>query len=145
VFPDSFQPWVYTAPTRQWQHVAAIQRFLADLPDDASVSATSFIVPHVSNRREVIRFPQLRLQNDDRRTVPVEYVIADLWQHQQYQAAYEDDRQQIRRLVPAIDRLLNTQRYGLIGFADGVVFLQRGTPSDAAALTAWTAYRQQLI
>ncbi|MBE9178329.1 DUF2079 domain-containing protein [Oculatella sp. LEGE 06141] len=142
--PNSFQPWVYTSPARQWQHVEAIEGILANIPPDASVAATSYIVPHVSNRREVIRFPQLRLRNDDRQVVQVDYAVVDVWQHQQYQPAFVDDRQAIRRLVPAIDRLLNNQRYGIVSFQDGVVLLQRATNSNQASLDAWLQYRQEL-
>jgi uncharacterized membrane protein len=141
--PDSFQPWVYVAPTRQWQHAQAIRGLMSQIPDDASVSATVHIQPHLSNRRELLIFPQLRLRNDQGRVVPMEYVIADLWQLEQYQTAFDDDRRRLQNFLPVLDRLLNN-RYGLIDFQDGVLLLQRGAASNSQAIASWSRYRQEL-
>lgn len=143
VIPDSFQPWVYTPPARQWQHAQVIRSFLAQVPGDASVSATNFIVPHLSNRRELLRFPQVRLRNDADQALLMDYAIVDMWQLVQYQAAFDDDRERLQQIVPAIDRLLE-RRYGITAFEDGIAFLRLRTPSDPAALQAWQAYRQEI-
>jgi uncharacterized membrane protein len=142
--PDSFQPWVYTSVPRQWQHAQVIRSLLAQIPADASVSATTYIVPHLSNRRELLRFPQLRLQNDAQKVIRVEYAVVDLWQLVQYQAAYDDDRERLAQIVPAIERMLQRGQYGMVDFQDGIAFMRRGTDSNPAALTAWTAYRQEI-
>lgn len=141
-FPDSFQPWVYTTPTRQWQHGQSIRRLLAQIPSDASVSASSFIVPHVSGRREVLRFPGVALRNDAGEEVQVMYAIADLWQFQLYQVAYPWEREQLQQSIRGINRLLR-RRYGLIGFEDGVALLQQGVESDAGAIAAWEDWQSQ--
>jgi uncharacterized membrane protein len=144
MIPDSIEPRVYISPARQWEHVAAARSLMAQIPDEASVSATTHIVPHLSSRREIIRYPALRLRTDDRTEISVDYVIVDLWQLQQYSVAFADSRNRLNRLVPRIDKLVEANRYGLIGIADGVLLLQHEVPSDNTALDDWNAYRQTL-
>ncbi len=142
--PDSFQPWVYVSPTRQWQHSQTIRSLLAQIPADASVTATDHIVAHVSSRREALRFPMQRLQDDRSKVKRVEYAIADLWYLQQYQPAFEDYRKSLKEAVEAIDQF-QTRRYGVVGFEDGVVLLQWKAADDSTALAAWRVYRRGAI
>ena len=144
LIPDSFKPWVYVSLPRQWEHVGQIRSFLAQIPPEASVSATTHIVPHLSSRREILRFPALDLRNDAKVAISVDYAIADLWQLQQYQIAFSDDRKRLREIVPVVDQVLEQGRYGMIGCKDGVVFLKRGAKSDPTALSAWKNFRREL-
>ncbi|NJO79964.1 MAG: DUF2079 domain-containing protein [Cyanobacteria bacterium RM1_2_2] len=141
--PDSFQPWVYVAPARQAQHSQAIRSLLAQIPSDASVTATDHIVAHLSNRREVLRFPMIRLRNDADKVVRVEYAIADLWYLEQYQSAFADYRKSLKLTADRVADFL-TKQYGLIDFQDGVALLHRRMPSDPDAVAAWSNYLQQL-
>ncbi len=75
----------------------------------------------------------------------MDYAIADLWQLQQYQVAFKDDREKLQAMIPAIDQMLTEQTYGLRTAQDGVLFFQRGVPSDPQALAAWHTLRQALI
>lgn len=143
MIPDSIQPLVYTSPLRQWQHVGVIRSFMSRIPDDASVSATTHIVPHLSSRREIVRFPELRLRNDDRLETRIQYVLLDLGQLQQYGAVFADDRQRLETSVKAVDRAID-RRYGVVGFTDGVLLMQVDVPSDPVALDAWEAFRRSL-
>ncbi len=140
VVPDSFQPRVYISPARQWSHVGTIRELMSQIPQDASVSATTHIVPHLSSRREIVRFPAIRLRDDVGEAIAVDYGIVDLWQLQQYGAAFEDDANRLRQMVPRVDRL--TQRaYGLVAFEDGVALLQRGVPSQPEAIAHWQRFK----
>jgi uncharacterized membrane protein len=141
--PDSFQPWVYVSPPRQWQHSQAIRSLLAQVPPDASITATDHIVSHVSNRREVLRFPRIRLINDEEENIRVEYVIADLWYLQQYQPAFADYRESLRRDIEDITRM-SDRRYGMVDFNDGVVLLQLDTESNPTAQAEWETFRQDV-
>ncbi|HEY9643529.1 MAG TPA: DUF2079 domain-containing protein, partial [Coleofasciculaceae cyanobacterium] len=141
--PDSFQPWVYVSPPRQWQHSQAIQSLLAQIPPDASVTATDHVVAHVSSRRQVLRFPMQRLRDDRDKTIRVEYAIADLWYLQQYQSAFEDYRNSLQEAIAAVDQL-QTRRYGVVGFQDGVILMRWKAASVPAALADWSAYRQSV-
>lgn len=144
LIPDSIRPWVYVSLTEQWQHVSQIRPLLGQIPPDASVSATTYLVPHLSSRREIIRWPDLRLRNDDREVEMVDYVIADLWQLLQYQAAFRLDRKLLRTSVPLINQLTANHEYGIIGFQDGIVLLQKAVASAPQATLAWTNFQQEL-
>lgn len=143
IIPDSVKPWVYVSLPQQWQHVNKMRPLLAQIPPDASVSATTYLVPHLSSRREILRLPALELRNDAQQVIKVDYAIADLWQLQQYQAAFKDDRAQLQNLTKFIDQLSNKE-YGIINFQDGVVLLKKGVSSDIQAYSAWLQFRQQV-
>lgn len=142
--PDSFKPWVYVSLPQQWEHASHIQSLLKRIPPNASVAATTYIVPHLSSRREIIRFPAFQLRNDAREVVDVNYAIADLWQLQQYQVAFKTDRQILKDSVYAIDLVLSKQLYGIIGFQQGVILMQKGATSDPGAVSAWQNFRRQI-
>lgn len=144
LMPDSFQPWVHISLTRQWVHVGQMNSMLAKISPDASVSATTYIIPHLSSRREIIRLPALQLSNDERQVVNVDYAVADLWQLQQYQVAFKDDRRQLQAIAFLIDRVFANQEYGIVGFKDGVILMQKSATSNPASVTAWLAFRQEI-
>lgn len=140
--PDSVAPRVYISPARQWQHVATIRSFMAEIPGDASVSTTTHIAPHLSSRREMVRFPKIRLVNDRQEEIRVDYILVDLWQLQQYQVAFADDRDRLRQMVPNIEKWVERRPYGLIGFEDGVAFLKQGAKTNEKAYHNWTQFKQ---
>ncbi len=142
--PDSVEPWVYVSPVEQWRHVPHIRALLAQIPSDASVSATTYIIPHLSGRREIIRLPGLEIRNDRQEVDSVDYIIADLWQMEQYQVAFGEDRRGLAIVTRLIDRVTAENQYGLIDFADGVVLLQKGVKSDQKAIAAWLNYRKKI-
>ncbi|BAU07282.1 DUF2079 domain-containing protein [Fischerella sp. NIES-3754] len=144
VIPDSVKPLVYVSLPQQWQHVNQMRPLLAQIPPDASVSATTYIVPHLSSRREILRLPALELRNDAQEVIKVDYAIADLWQLQKYQVAFKSDRSLLKDLTPLIDQLINNGEYGIIGFEDGVILLKKAASSDTQAKAAWLQFRQEL-
>ncbi|MBD1940058.1 DUF2079 domain-containing protein [Microcoleus sp. FACHB-68] len=144
LIPDSIQPWVYVSLPRQWHHVGYIRSFLKQIPPDASVSASTYIVPHLSSRREILRFPDLQLRNDAREVEKVDYAIADLWQLQQYQTAFKSDRQKLQETVPVIEQVTGSGEYGIVDFKDGVIFMQKGVASEPAAVAAWQVFRKEI-
>ncbi len=144
LIPDSFSPLVYVSPLHQWEHAQQMRSLLREIPPDASVAATFYLVPHLSSRREIVQLPLLQLRNDQREEISVDYAIADLWQLQKYQVAFRDDREKLQNLVPVIDQLLAQGSYGMIGCKDGIILMRQGTASEPTALAAWTAFRQEL-
>ncbi|MFH7029285.1 MAG: DUF2079 domain-containing protein [Heteroscytonema crispum UTEX LB 1556] len=144
LIPDSVKPWVYVSLPQQWQHVPHIRFLLREIPEDASVSATTYLVPHLSSRREILRLPALKLKNDGRQVIKVDYAIADLWQLQQYQAAFKGDRHMLQDLTKLIDQLINNREYGIIGFQDGVILLKKAASPNLEAANAWLVFRQQI-
>lgn len=144
LIPDSVKPWIYVSLPQQWQHVAQMRPLLAQIPSNTSVSATTYLVPHLSSRREILRLPALELGNDAKEVIKVDYAIADLWQLQKYQVAFKSDRRLLKDLVTLIDQLTNNREYGIIGFQDGVILLKKAASSDTQATAAWLKFRQQL-
>jgi len=144
LIPDSINPLVYVSLPQQWTHASKIYPLLAKIPPDASVSATTYIIPHLSGRREIIRLPSYQLINDHREAVNVDYAIADLKQLEIYQVAFSNDRGILEDTLNILDILTNEKDYGVIGFDDGVILLQRGAVNDPNAIQAWLDYRNQL-
>ena len=144
IIPDSIQPLVYVSLPQQWHHVAQARKLLAQIPVGASVSASTYLIPPLSSRREILWFPALQLRNDAGNVVSIEYAIADLWQLQQYQAAFKSDRQLLIDSMAIINQVLSDRQYGIIDYADGVVLLKKATLSSNQALANWLAYQKQL-
>jgi len=145
IIPDSIQPWVYTSPARQWQHAQAVRSLIAQIPPTASVTATGNIVAHLSNRREVLRYPATRLRNDAREVIQVEYAIADLWYPKQFQVAFDDERKTLIGMTNRISRWIERNQYGLIDLQDGVALLRSGVPSNPEAIAQWATFRQEVL
>ena len=144
LIPDSINPRVYVSAPKQWQHVPHIRALMAQIPADASVSATTYIIPHLSGRREITRLPALEIRNDAREITSVDYIIADLWQMEQYQAAFGEDRRALGGASNLINTVVAQNRYGLIDFADGVVLLQQGVDSNQQAIANWQDYQEKI-
>ena len=139
LLPDSFDPWVHISLPRQWHHVTQLRPLVAQIPPDASVSATTYIIPHLSNRRAIIRLPALQFRNDEQQVMKVDYAIADLWQLQQYQVAFKPERNDLQAIVAGIQQMTD-EEYGIIGFQDGVILLQKGVTSKPEAAAAWSVF-----
>ena len=142
LIPDSVQPWVYVSAEEQWQRVGEIRSLLANIPSDASVAATTYIIPHLSGRREIIRLPSLELKDDREEVIKVDYAIADLWRLHRYSVAFGDNL--LRAIATLIERVTENGEYGITGFNNGVILLQRGVPSHGEAIAAWSVFRQEI-
>ena len=143
--PDSVQPWVYIPAHQQWQHVSKMRPLLEKIPDDASVAATTYIIPHLSSRRAILRFPRMQFRNDAREVEKVEYIIVDLWRLNRYRVAFKSDRQRLETIVPRIEELYNSGEYGITDFADGVVLMEKGVVSNLDAVDGWKNFRQEIV
>ncbi|MEM8673121.1 MAG: DUF2079 domain-containing protein [Cyanobacteria bacterium P01_G01_bin.67] len=142
--PTAIKPLVYVSPSKQWQHAAKIRTLLAKIPDDAGVSGTTWLIPHLSSRREVIRLPGLHFKSDRQEIKMVDYIIADLWHTEQYQSVLTDYRKNLKTTANSIVQALAQEDYGIIGFAQGVVLLQQGVNSDEQALSGWNRYLEKI-
>lgn len=140
MIPTALKPFVYVSAPEQWEYSARIRTFLAKIPDDASVSGTTLLIPHLSSRREVIRLPGLEIKNDQQEINQVDYVIADLLHSQRYQVVLTNYRNNFKTIVRSINQALEGDNYGMIGFDQGVVLLQQGVTSDPQLLNNWRTY-----
>lgn len=138
--PDSFQPWVYVPLPQQWQQAQKMNRLLAAIPADASVTASTYIVPHLSGRRAILRMPRIEYLDDTGNPQAVDYIAADCWRLRRYQVAFRKDRDRYATFVPAINTLIESGQYGLIDAQDGLVLLQRDQPSEPTALIDWQTF-----
>ncbi|MCL2933446.1 MAG: DUF2079 domain-containing protein [Trichodesmium sp. MAG_R03] len=142
--PDSIKPLVYVSAHQQWQHISQMQPLLGKIPDGASVAATTYIIPHLSSRRAILRFPRIQFRNDARQVEKVQYIIVDLWRLNRYQVAFKSDRQRLATIVPQIEELYNSGEYGITNFEDGVILLKKGVTSNLDAVAAWQEFRQEI-
>ncbi|MGF1590961.1 MAG: DUF2079 domain-containing protein [Pleurocapsa sp.] len=139
LIPTAIKPFVQVLAPQQWQHTEKIQALLAKIPEDASVSATTWIIPHLSGRREIIRLPGLQIKNDRQEINQVDYIIADLWHNERYQAVLTDLRHNLNITAKSIDLAL-ASHYGMSDFNQGIVLLQKEVPSNPQALNEWQVY-----
>lgn len=164
IVPDSLTPRVYVPLIEQWHHASAIYPLLAQIPPQASVSATTYLVPHLSSRRTLVRFPtsiEAIVDGADSltdgitgteggspapETSPsrlVDYAIADLWQMDRYRAAFKSEGTLLNNALEQIDRALD-RGYGLVGYGDGVVLLKDRSPSNPDSRDRFDAFRRGL-
>ena len=150
LIPDFGRHALAISLSRQWEHAGHIRALINFIPPQASVSATSFLIPHLSNRREIIelsneRLPSLMLRNERGEDIEVEYILADLWHLQRYQVVFNPERRRLQALVSLFDQLLAQRRYGILGVEDGVVLLQKATASKSQPLADWLKFRSELM
>ncbi|MGL5874439.1 MAG: DUF2079 domain-containing protein [Xenococcaceae cyanobacterium] len=143
LLPDSIQPWVYISLPEQWQHSKEIRSMLAQIPANASVSATTYLIPHLSSRRELLRLPLLEFRDDRKLIVGVDYAIADLWRLQRYQVAFKRDRRELKEIIELVKREIIEGKYGIIGFNNGVILLGKGVQTPQKAAIAWQTFLEK--
>lgn len=140
LIPDSVKPLVYVSAPEQWRRSRDMNTLLAKIPNDASVAASNYIIPHVASRRGVIRLPGLEIKDDNQQIQQVDYLIADLWRMERYQLVFSNYRDELIAITQVIEQVLQDQQYGVAGFKAGVVLLQKNIDSDPTAMIAWQAY-----
>ncbi len=141
IVPDSIQPWVHVSLGEQWRRSSEIRSLMAQIPESASVSTTTYIVPHLSGRREIIRFPALEIRNDAEEVIKVDYILADLWQLRRYEISSKHERNLLRDMTRQIDTITSDGEYGITGFKNGVILLEKGAKSQPEAQKEWLVYR----
>lgn len=141
LIPDSVDPWVYVSLPEQWEHSGNIYRLMNKIPPEASVATTTYIIPHLSGRREIIRFPALQLRNDQEKVESVDYVLADLWRLRRYQVAFDDDLRRLRSMTYRIEEMRNQGNYGIIDFKEGVILLEKDAENHLNAVNSWLTFK----
>ncbi|MBW4471156.1 MAG: DUF2079 domain-containing protein [Stenomitos rutilans HA7619-LM2] len=142
--PDSIRPWVYVPPLAQVQHASQARSVLVQIPPQASVAATTYLIPPLSGRRAIVRFPNtMQFRDEAQQTQNVDYIVADLWQMQQYQPAFKLERNLLQASIKEVNQLLQAQSYGIQTFQDGVILLQRGLKTEPAIAGQWQEFTKQ--
>ena len=125
--PDSITPWVHAPMADQWAHAAEARQALKLIPHQATVAATTHLVPPLARREVLVRFPRAITYADRQGEIrPVDWVAADIGRLQRYAQAFKEDDDVLEETT---DRLTAMGRsYGIRALRDGVVILQRGAP-----------------
>jgi hypothetical protein len=142
--PYQINPWISQPLGKQWQYAASIQSVLNTIPNDASVSTTGFIVPHLAQRRNIIRLPVMKFRNEEGKIFDVDYAVVDIGQLFKHALIAPVDRDRVRKTIPFIDEALTKGTYGIVEVVNGVVLIQKGIPSQPEALSAWLKLRKEV-
>lgn len=129
LIPDSISPWVHVPLSAQWRHAMEARQALEIIPREATVAATTHLVPRLAQREVLVRFPKAITYADRQRQIhPVDWVAADLGRLQRYAPAFNEDQD----VLEDASKLLKSmgQSYGIRALRDGVVILQRGAPDQ---------------
>ena len=146
LIPDSFHPWVYVPLTQQVQHAEQVRTLMAEIPSGASVAATTYLIPPLSGRREIVRFPNsIQFYTMERQVEKVDYIVADLWQYQQYQPAFKADRHALQASLSIISQTTQTREYSIQNFRDGVILLHHNGKVNSRADADWMLFQQSLL
>ncbi len=115
-------PWlnIFWADHRPGEREQHIQQLLALIPPDASVSAGGNLNPHLSDRRYVTVFPEIRIAAfGDKESRVVDYVIVDL------DNASPENKDFSANFVDVLNQLQRSKQFRLIAQAEGVLLLER--------------------
>ena len=136
LIPDSVRPLIYANPVQQWQHGQVARTVLKVIPDQATVSANTNLVPWLADRQVLVRFPHSTAYIDrSGQKQQVEWIAVDLNRQAFYADAFPRERQALRKSLTWIKQ--NRSDYAPQSIRDGVVVLQRKgkqQPSVSAAL-----------
>ncbi|MFN5466214.1 MAG: DUF2079 domain-containing protein [Cyanobacteriota bacterium] len=139
LIPDSVSPWVHEPLPVRLKHAAQARQALRAIPSQASVAATTHLVPSLAQREVLVRFPNAITYRDrEGQTQPVEWVAADLGRLQRYAPAFGEDRDVLEQAIDRLKAMGTT--YGIREVRDGVVILQRGAsdqPGSREKLEGW--------
>jgi uncharacterized membrane protein len=144
LIPESINPWVYTPSTRQWEHVGYTRTLMNYIGASASVSTTTYLLPHLATRREIIRLPHVQIQNDLKQIDYVDFILADVWHDLRYRESFKNESSNLVNLAELIDSLINQGKYGFIDIQDDVILLQKQIVSQPQVLNKWAKLRADL-
>ena len=123
--PDSVSPWVHVPLQESWRRAQVGRDSLALIPADATVAASTHLVPPLARREVLVRFPQsITYLDRDGRTQPVDWIAVDLERLRRYAPAFAEDGEVLRRCRERLEAM--GADYGIRSLNDGVVVLQRG-------------------
>jgi uncharacterized membrane protein len=127
--PDSITPWVHVPLAAQWRHAMEARHALELIPRQATVAATTHLVPRLAQREVLVRFPKAISYADRQGHIrPVDWVAADLGRLQRFAPAFNEDRDVLEDSIKRLEAM--GQSYGVQALRDGVVILQRGAPDQ---------------
>ena len=129
LIPDSIHPWVYQTPFQQWGHGVKARNALKLIPEDASVSANTNLIPWLAQRQILVRFPHgTEYQDINKQIYSVDWVAIDLKTLDHFSEAFPRDRKRLKKSLQWLDA--NSSIYQVQSIEDGVVVLNRNGKTD---------------
>ena len=123
LIPDSLEPMVYSSPVAQWHHGVAAREALAIIPAEASVAATTPLVPLLAKREVLVRYPfNSEYVARDGQPKPVEWIAVDINWVQRYGQAFSRDWRQLRNIRKLLGKQLG--EYQVQALNNGIVVLE---------------------
>lgn len=124
--PDSFSPWVHVSPSAMLERRAALREALALIPEQASVSADTSVLPWLAQREVLIRFPK-STQYLDRGGKPqsVDWVVAFPGYYTPLAPVFKLERNLQRSIGRKLSKLVASDNYQLMHCHREVVVLKR--------------------
>ncbi|WP_320675582.1 DUF2079 domain-containing protein [Prochlorococcus sp. MIT 1300] len=127
--PQSINPWVYRAPVAQWKHGNTARKIMSSIPVNASVSASSSLVPHLSAREVLIRFPyHINYRDRYGSDRDVEWILVDVDEHQRYAHVFKTEWRDLQEIILKLRDLKG--KYSPQTVEDGLVLYKLNGPSD---------------
>ena len=129
LIPDSIHPWVYQTPFQQWEHGVKARNALKLIPENASVSANTNLIPWLAQRQILVRFPHgTEYQDINKQIYSVDWVAIDLKTLDHFSEAFPRDRKRLKKSLQWLDA--NSSIYQVQSIEDGVVVLNRNGKTD---------------
>lgn len=129
LIPDSIHPWVYQSPLQQWEHGVKARNALQSIPENASVSANTNLIPWLAQRQVLVRFPHgTEYQDINKEIYSVDWVAIDLKTLAHFSEAFPRDRKRLKKSLEWLDA--NSSIYQVQSIEDGVVVLNRNGKTD---------------
>ena len=129
LIPDSIHPWVYQTPFQQWGHGVKARNALKLIPENASVSANTNLIPWLAQRQILVRFPHgTEYQDINKQIYSVDWVAIDLKTLDHFSEAFPRDRKRLKKSLQWLDA--NSSIYQVQSIEDGVVVLNRNGKTD---------------
>lgn len=129
LIPDSIHPWVYQSPLQQWEHGVKARNALQSIPENASVSANTNLIPWLAQRQVLVRFPHgTEYQDINKEIYSVDWVAIDLKTLAHFSEAFSTDRERLKKSLQWLDA--NSSIYQVQSIEDGVVVLNRNGKTD---------------
>lgn len=124
LIPDSVEPWVYRNPLEQWRHGVAARQALSEIPGQATLAASTPLIPPLAGRTTLVRFPDhWQYQTRTGTAQDVEWIAVDLDYQQRFGQAFDKEKRAYQRSLKRLRELRRT--YAVQKINDGVVVLQR--------------------
>lgn len=111
--------WADHRPSEREQR---IEQVLALIPEDAPISASGTLNPHLSERRYITVFPELTVATMDGSVIPVEYIVVDL------QNVSPEAKGRSAHFMSVLNRVLHSQQFRVVMQSGGVLLIIRNTP-----------------